>query len=294
MSDKNQDAASSGMSLQDVYFILFRQKWIILFFSAAGFLAALAVCFFRPPQYQSEAELSVRYVVEGKSLNAPGEQTRSLDGGSDNIINTELEILQSLDLAEQVVQVVTPELILDKQGGGSDTNQAAFLVKKGLIVESTPGTTLIRITFQHPDPELVQPVLNTIIDTYFTKHLQIHEGTGSFGDFLTNETTRLRSELAQTESSLQEAESKYGVVASVEDTKKAYSDQISKLRENIFTAKADLDERQALVQELEKTRRSSHKPPIWSRRRKFRQKNSMPTSESVSGLKHWKRRTWTI
>ena len=74
-----------------------------------------------------------------------------------------------------------------------------------------------------------------------------------FGDFLTNETARLRSELAQTENSLREAENLSGVIASVDDTKKAYSDQISKLREDIFTAKSDLDERQALVQELEKT-----------------------------------------
>jgi len=241
------------MSLQEVYYILFRQKWIILFFSSVGLLAAVAVCLIKPPQYQSEAELSVRYMVEGKTLNAPGDETKALDERSDNIIHTELEVLQSLDLAQQVVQVVTPERILDKQGGGSDTNRAAFLVKNGLVVESIPGSTLIWITFQHPDPELVQPILNTIIDTYFTKHFQMHQGAGSFGDFLTNETARLRSELDQTEKSLREAESKSGVIASVEDTKEAYSDQISKLRESIFTAKADLDERQALVQELEKT-----------------------------------------
>jgi uncharacterized protein involved in exopolysaccharide biosynthesis len=260
MSDKKHDASSGGMSLQDVYFILFRQKWIILFFSSVGLLAAVAACIFKPPQYQSEAELSVPYVVEGKSLSAPGDQTRSLDERSDNIINTEVDLLQSLDLAEQVVQVITPERILAKAGGGSDTNGAAYMIKKNLTVESTPGSTSIRITFQHPDAGLVQPLLNTIIDAYFTKHFQMHQGVGLYGEFLTNETTRLRSELDQTEKSLREAETKSEVFASVDDTKQAYSDQISKLREDIFTAKADLDERQALVQELTKT--SAGQPEI--------------------------------
>lgn len=248
------------MSVQDVYFILFRQKWIILFFASVGIIAALSVCVLKPKQYQSDAELSVRYVVEGKSLNASGDETRSLDERGDSIINTEVEIMQSLDLAEQVVQIVTPERILAKKGGGADTNQAAFLIKNGLKVELTPGSSLIRISFQHPDPEVVQPVLNTIIDTYFAKHFQMHQGVGLFGDFLTNETARLRSELAQTEKNLRDAENRSGVISSVEDAKKAYSDQISKLRQDIFSAKAELDERQALVRELEKN--SSIKPEI--------------------------------
>src|SRR5271168_2809399 len=118
MSDRKQDSASGGMSLQDIYFILFRQKWIILIFSAFGLLAAGAVCILKPPQYSSDAELSVRYVVEGKSLNAPGDATTSLDERSDSIIKTEVEILTSWDLAEQVAQTVTPERILAKVDGG--------------------------------------------------------------------------------------------------------------------------------------------------------------------------------
>jgi uncharacterized protein involved in exopolysaccharide biosynthesis/Mrp family chromosome partitioning ATPase len=252
MSEKKQDSASGGLSVQDIYFILFRQKWIILFFSLAGILAALALAHFKPPQYQSEAELSVRYVVEGKSLNAPGDDTKQLDERSDSIINTEVEILQSWDLAQEVVQVVTPDLILAKLGGGSDTNQAAMIIKKSLNVDSTPGSSLIHITFQHPDSQVVRPVLNTVIDTYLTRHFEMHQGVGLFGDFLTNETTRLRAELDETEKNLQEVETKYGVISSVEDVKKTYSEQISKLREDIFTVQADLDERQATVKELEK------------------------------------------
>ena len=112
------------MSLGDIYFILFRQKWLILAFSLAGILGAILLLFvFKPPQYQSDALLSIRYVVEGKSLNPPGDQsnTRSLNDQSASIINTEIQTLNSLDLAREVVQAITPERILAKAGRGGQT-----------------------------------------------------------------------------------------------------------------------------------------------------------------------------
>src|SRR5208282_832164 len=234
MSDKNQAPPSTSMSLGDIYFILFRHKWMILFSSFAGIMGAIVLLFVvRPPQYQSEAVLSIRYVVEGKSLNPPGEEqnTRSLDERSDSIINTELETLYSLDLAELVVQAITPEKILAKVGGGTDTNQAALLVRKGLTLEQTPNSSVIRIIFQNPDPKLVQPILGEIINAYFTKHVQMHQGMGVSDNFLTNETTRLHADLAQTDDQLGNLKRAAGVI-SVGDTKKAYADQISQIRQD--------------------------------------------------------------
>ena len=255
MSDKSQDPPSTAISLGDIYFILFRQKWIILFFSFAGIMGAILLLFVvKPPQYQSEALLSIRYVVEGKALNPPGDEqnTISLNERSDSIINTELATLHSLDLAEQVVQAVTPEKILAKVGGGTDTNRAAFLVRSGLTVEQIPESSVIRITFQYPDPALVRPVLSEIIDAYFTKHVQMHQGIGVSDNFLTNETARLRAELAQTDDELRNLKRAAGVI-SVGDTQKAYAEQISRIRQDLFSAEAELSERQAMLGELTKS-----------------------------------------
>ncbi len=112
MSEKNQKPASTAMSLGDIYFILFRHKWMIFFFSLAGLMGAILLLFVvKPPQYQSEAYLSIRYVVEAKALNPPGDEqsTRLLNERSDSIINTEVVILYSFDLAQQVVQAMKPE-----------------------------------------------------------------------------------------------------------------------------------------------------------------------------------------
>ena len=247
MSDKKPVNAPPGMAVEDVYFILFRRKWLIVGLSLAGFLAAAAVCIIKPPQYQSEAELSVRYVVESKNVGAPGEETRDLNERVDSIISTEAEILLSLDLAEQVVQAMTPEKILAASGGGSDTNKAAYLVKKSLMVETTPGSSLIHITFRHPDPDIVQPALYEIIDGYYKKHVEMH--TDVSGSFLTNETVRLRSELASTDEKLRAAQAALGVI-SIPDAKKDYSDRISKLKSDILSAEGELTERQATMKAM--------------------------------------------
>jgi polysaccharide biosynthesis transport protein len=255
MSDKSQDPPSAAMSLGDIYFILFRHKWMILFFSFAGILGAILLLFVvKPPQYQSEALLSIRYVVEGRSLNPPGDEqnTRSLNEHSDSIINTELATLHSLDLAQQVVQAVTPEKILARFGGGTDTNRAAFLVRNGLSVEQIPDSSVIRIVFQNPDPKLVQPVLGEIIDAYFTKHVQMHQGMAESDNFLTNETARLHAELAQTDDQLGNLKRAAGVI-SVGDSQKSYADRISKIHQDLSSAEVELSGHQAMVEELTKS-----------------------------------------
>lgn len=240
------------MSLADIYFVLFRQKWIILIFSVLGIVGAVILLFvLKPPQYQSDAELSIRYVVEGKSLNPPGNQsnTRPLDEETASIINTEIQTLNSLDLAREVVKAVTPERILAKTGAGADVDSAVYHVSHGITVESIPESSVIRITYQDQDPTLVQPILNEIIDAYLAKHAQLHQGLGVSNAFLTNEIARLRSQLARTDEELGRIKGAAGIV-SPDDTQRSYADQISKIRQNIFNAEAELAERQAVVKEM--------------------------------------------
>ncbi|MGA9780320.1 MAG: Wzz/FepE/Etk N-terminal domain-containing protein [Verrucomicrobiia bacterium] len=258
MNEKRQDLQAGGMSVGDVYFILFRQKWIILAFSLLGIVGAGLLLFvIKPPQYQSNAMISIRYVVEGKSLNPPGDQlsTRTLDLQRDSIINTEVATLFSFDLAKEVVQAITPERILATEGGGTNVNWAASLVKNGLIVEPLPESSVIRVTFQSPDAALVQPILSEILVAY--QHVQLHQGLGVPDESLTNEVVQLQAQLVQTDAELSKLKNANGVV-SVEETQKGYADQISKIRQEIFSAEVELSGYRAVVGQL--TKLSGAKP----------------------------------
>ena len=259
MSDKKTATPNSGMSVADIYFVLFRRKWLILGLSLAGILAGAAVCLVKPQQYKSEAELSLS-VLEAKPISVPGEEAGPASEPTMNIINTEIEILQSLDLAQQVVQAMTPGKILAKVGGGADTNKAAYFVKKGLTVETTLGSSVIHLTFQHPDKEVVQTALSEIIDGYFVKHIKMRGGGGVFGDFLTNETARLRGELVETEKQIQQEQDAIGVI-NTDDAKDAFSGQITKLRDEISTAEEELAERQAALKVLDSNKSGTNGEP---------------------------------
>jgi uncharacterized protein involved in exopolysaccharide biosynthesis/Mrp family chromosome partitioning ATPase len=250
MNDRQALNQRSRLTLDDVYYVLFKHKWKIIACSAVGLLGAVVLVAFRPPMYESEAKLFIRYVLDNKSPSPTPDGTRvisSYDGQS--IINSEIEILNSLDLAEQVVDTIGADRILAKAGGGKDRNRAANVVRKGLVVEVPNKSNVMRILYQHPDPDIVQPVLAGLIDSYFRKHAEIHQAFGAVDDFLSQETDQLRAQLAQTEEELWQARNKAGVI-SLEDSKKNYTDQIAKIREEIFDAEAALAEHQATLKAI--------------------------------------------
>src|SRR5688500_16320493 len=115
-SDPTVEGQSAGLSLNDIYFVLFRRKWIILSFAFLGTVAAAALYLLHKPVYRSDSKILVRYVVESKSLMPLGDNTqvRSADSGGSSIINSEIEILTSLDLYMQVAEAIGPARILKK------------------------------------------------------------------------------------------------------------------------------------------------------------------------------------
>ncbi len=236
------------MTLGNIYYILFRHKWRILLCAVAGVLAALAVYMSFPPPFQSEAKLFIRYVTEGKTVGGPGDDSRTIspDQGGETIINSEIQILTSLDLARQVAVVIGPDKILAKAGGGKDLDVAAAVIRQNLLVDVPPRSSVIRVIFQHPDLTIVQPVLTAVINAYLKKHVEIHEAVGIVGDFLTQETDQLRSRLVQTEDDLRKARNKAGVI-SLEDSEKAYTEQIAQIRQELFSAEAELAERSTFL-----------------------------------------------
>ncbi len=252
MNDKGhieQPEQPAGLKLGDIYYILFRQKWVILLFSAVGLVGGVTLLLRNPPIYQSEAKLFIRYVVTGKSLNAPGndQDARPLNDQGQSIIATEVEILSSFDLARQAAEAVGPERILPRSGGAANLDQAAKLVMRGLVVDPLDGRgSVLFLIFQHPDPEIAQEVLSKVINVYYKKHREAHQPVGVFGSFLAQETERLHNQLAETDQQLREAKTKAGVT-SVADARKAITDQSSRVQMDLYNAEAELAGHQALL-----------------------------------------------
>jgi succinoglycan biosynthesis transport protein ExoP len=232
----------AGMTVGDVYYVLFRHKWKIIILSLAGILAAAALYFFQPPPYQSQAELLIQYVPQAGSLTLPGSDQRVIvpDSRGDDIINSEIQILTSLDVAEEAATNIGPASILASYGGGSNALAAAGVIRKNLQAEPAgKGSSVIVVTFKHPDPRIVQSVLQEVINDYREKHKEIHSKGGEYNDALSRESALLNSQLSDTEQQLASLKNRVNVI-SLADDQKNLSDQISTIQGNILNAQAEL------------------------------------------------------
>ena len=242
-----------GIRLDDIYYTLFRHKWLILGSSLAGILAAATLYFVRQPPYTSQARLLIRYVLETKSLSPAATadtQIKQPDSRGENIMNSEMEILTSLDLAAQVADLVGSERVLAQVGGGSDRMAAAGVIRGGLTVEVPRRSDIIRVAFEHPDSQVVVPVLRSLVDTYLRRHGEIHQGKGVLDEYYTRKSDDLRSKLRQTEDELKKLKADARII-SVEDSKRAYAQQISKIMDGLMTAEVELAERKSVLGDLE-------------------------------------------
>src|SRR5687768_6358694 len=81
----------SSLKLGDIYYVLFRRKWVILSFLLIGTAASVAFYLLQKPVYFSEAKLLVRYIIDTKQVaGAVDTQVRSpSEFSGESIINSE-------------------------------------------------------------------------------------------------------------------------------------------------------------------------------------------------------------
>ena len=258
MPDPRSVSRPPGVQLQDVVFILLRHKWKILTCTTAGLAAAAVLYLVARPEYQSTAKLLVRYVMDAGGVDAVGTDRRiqTPDSRGENIINSEIEILTSWDLALSVADAVGPTRIVPpKTPGETNRNEAAAQITKGLNVGVPKRSSVIVVTYRHSDPEIARKVLAEVVERYLERHLEVHRGAASF-DLLTRQTDQLRSELNATETQLQDLKRKAGVVTLIEGRQRV-TDEISRLEKSILDSEAEFAGHLARLTETEKLAKGS-------------------------------------
>ncbi len=206
---------ASGPNLGDIYYILFRRKWLILGFSLLGFVAAGLVLARWPVKYVSVAELYIGYVIDAQAPDSPGSEARPMMGDQRaTILNSELTIVQSFDLAKAVAESIGPAALLGERAGtnAGSVDAAAHMIQDGLKAEVPLNTQIMRLSFWHGNPEVVKPVLDQLITNYIVKHANIHQRTEVFDSYLHSQTDLRRMRLKNTEDELAKAKQRGGFV----------------------------------------------------------------------------------
>lgn len=256
MQKSQPQATKGGFGVHDVLFVLFKHKWLILSLSALGLGSAAAVFYTQDPIYQSEAKLLVRYVRETGTLDTY-EDIKSPGGGirgkGDPVINTEIEILKSKDLAMEVAEALEAEKspTSDAIPGNAALSDAAAAILGGLEVTPGQSSTVLYVTYENKNPNLPQTTLDKIVELYFKKHLEIHRSAAAF-DTVAKQTEEVGAQLKQTEIKVNQLRTQTGIVSLAAATE-ALSSQRSKTLADLMTAKAEMAEHAASIDALEKS-----------------------------------------
>jgi uncharacterized protein involved in exopolysaccharide biosynthesis/Mrp family chromosome partitioning ATPase len=248
MKKPQPQSSKEAFGPQDVIYILFKHKWKIIVLSLLGFTASAVVYLNRKPLYESQAKLLVRYVLNRNSVDPFQSQMNPTGGPGDSIINTEIEILKSEDLAKAVAEAVGVDKLMPHSGGNAKIEDAAGLVCSQLSVAVAPGSNVVHINYSAEDPELSVSVLGELVQQYFIKHLQIHRSANAF-ELVSKQAEEVEKRLKATELELDGLRTKSGITSLVEATS-ALSTQRARTQEDLMFAKAELAEQLAKVKSV--------------------------------------------
>jgi succinoglycan biosynthesis transport protein ExoP len=239
----------------------YKGKALALFVVLAGLV--IISTFAAPQVYESEATLLVKPGRETVAADptVPAGSIMYLSRKMEEELNSELEILRSRRLAEDVVDKIgSDRLIAAKATGGlgrklglaprTGTHDAAVrAVLDSFGADVLRGTNILRVTFQSTDPALAQKALEDLIGAYLDLHVQVHE-TGSSYELFQRQTSTLRDELAKADEALNQFKKQAGV-SSLHDQRMYLVENAGDLRLKSQEVASELAAARASVKALE-------------------------------------------
>ena len=244
-------------TLKDVYDIIFRHKQkVYIFFFTVMAVVILGNIFF-PRIYQSNATLLIKLGRESLSLDptAATGQIISIQQKRESIVNSELEILTSHELAGKVVDVFGADAVLKGHGKAPEKpdksvtkaaqddktleqkklcDKAARYLLKNLQVEVIKNTNIVSISYDAKSPRMARDILSEIIDVYLAKHISVYRTPGSY-DFFNEQRNGLHKNLLETERSIRDIKNKYNI-GSLEEQRAILQGRIGQLQRQTETS----------------------------------------------------------
>ena len=241
----------SSLNFQDILFVLFKHKWKILLFIALGIGAAAFVYFGAQPLYESQAKLMVRYVVDSSLVDPLDSQPQRPGANGADFTSSEIELLTSWDLAEQVAEAVGVQQLAPSAKGDVSKAAAAYSILKAFqATVKERGGNVILVWYKNAHPTLATRVLQELVSRYFVKHLEVHRSADAF-NFVTQQTDQVRLRLNETEEELKKLQSMAGIT-SIKESTTSVNAELRKMQQALHDAETERAEQKARIGEMEK------------------------------------------
>lgn len=219
MENYDYAQAKEAAGGRDFLTALFKHKVKVITVFIGIFLPALIYTFTTAPVYESEANIMVK--IGREYLNQPevGNADRSqplMALNQEEVVNSEIQILTSKDLAEKVITSITlenfyPEILSAPVAGVPTMEIAIAKFQKGLKIERIKKTNVLKVSFQHKSPGTAAKAVNLLVELFKEKHLQVFSDPKS--SFLGMQLGLYKEKLQSAENNLQSFKQKKEVYA---------------------------------------------------------------------------------
>jgi uncharacterized protein involved in exopolysaccharide biosynthesis len=249
-------------SLRDLLNVLFKRKAQILLFFLVVFGMVAMVTFIMQPVYEATSQIIVK--IGRENLYVPtvpsGDNSPVVNVMREEQINSEIEIIKSRTLAEEVMKTLDPKAVykeLRNDGNGfladmlpsskpnlSPTDKAVLKFEKDLTVEAVKKSNVIQVSYRSKNPIVAATVVNTLVEFYLDRHLEVFKNPKSTG-FFDEQVKLLKEKLNRTEDGLRAFKEKHRLTSLPE--------------QKSFLLKEASDLRTALNQTMSQTAETQHR-----------------------------------
>jgi len=213
-------AASSTLAARSFLYAVFKHRRLVLGVFLVVFLGSAAAALMRTPRWLASSRVLVKF---GETVQlAPAEApSRSVNLPlNQEVVKTEADIVRSRTVVEQTVNRlgIAPE-------PGTDLNQLIEGLRGGLVVQQSPGTNMLQISFVGKDPDKAARMVNAITDAYIEHHNAVYRREGVHS-FYVEQLRILESQVREAQRRLREYLKKTNIVDVEQETRLLATDAV--------------------------------------------------------------------
>jgi len=238
-------------NIRDLLTIVFKHKYKVLITFLLIFIGTTIFAVLFPRTYQAKSVILVKFGREFMNRPEVGPSGPGFTIPPDTIIRGEISILTSRDLLLKVINSVGVDNLYPVGTKATAGNQAGQSQQKALKsfeenlkVDSILGSSLIQVEFTHRDPHVAAKTVNTLVEAFKDKHLEVFGGNST--SFLEGQQKVFQEKLRESEGNLASFKAKNRVF-SFEEQRTNLIGQQSALETSLKAAQNQLNEQEQKI-----------------------------------------------
>ena len=234
----------------DIAALLARERGLMLGVFLVIALLGVAFALTLKTAYPAQSSILVRLGQEYVYQPSVGDAARGAVPENDQVVQSEVEILSSPQLKQQVINKIglsrlypgLAQAMARAEPGERQAvaEKAVGVMEKALKIDTAPGAPVVRLSFTHTDPQVAAQTLNTLLDLY----------VGYRRTVLLDQTQPLEDQRRAFEARLAQADEAYenflgsNNIGDFEAEKASLAQLQASLQQQKFAADASLKEKQ--------------------------------------------------